>query len=85
MKKSALVVATLLSSLSSTAVIPASYAEDSQLLPSNPGFDTGSCLGCRGATYCTPGCEGGPGFQDCAGCFGREGPDGTTEDAETAS
>ncbi|MDF1757931.1 MAG: hypothetical protein P1U74_06500 [Legionellaceae bacterium] len=88
MKKYSVAVATLLTTLSSAAIMPVSFAEESPTLSTNActgSCSCSKCSGCSGSTYCTPGCEGGPGFQDCAGCVGEEGMPGSTCAAETAS
>ncbi len=86
-KKNTLALAALLATLSSTAMTPIDYAEN-PYDEINSNYDDDffgyNCSSCMSETYCTPGSYGGPGFQDCASCYGREGPQGTTEDAENA-
>lgn len=94
--KKKLAIATLLASITTSTVTPVAFAED---YPDNmygkEDFIGEDCSMCLPAdydipsdyemlpSYCSPGSEGGPGFQDCPGCYGREGPQGTTDSADS--
>ena len=92
MKNKNLTVATLITSISGAVITPVAFADDAPDMLTMPyghnefyGEDCSMCCmpECMSATYCMPGCEGGPSFQDCASCYGREGPQGTTCAADT--